>query len=158
MKQKESANVEPDVTSLLHSKSQLISPDDPLRRQANHSETKVLLSTNPKGKCIPFLSENSVSNSAYCRLHQLLADLPIHSFPHFSQLAGGAAAPPLPLGGWTLCSFPQLFHSSPQSFCLLSFHHQRMRFRCSCLPAMLISHSLIRSVSQMDRRRQRRKT
>lgn len=106
MKQKESANIEPDAVSLLHSESQLISPDDPLRRQANHSDTKVLLSTNPSGKCIPFLSENSVSNSAYCRLHQLLADLPIHSFPHFCSTGWWCRCPTTAFGQSDTMFFP----------------------------------------------------
>ena len=48
------ANLEPDTTSLIHSELYLISPLGPLRRQANHSEIKVLLNTNTSGKMYSF--------------------------------------------------------------------------------------------------------
>jgi len=79
------ANTESDTASLFLSELHLISPAGPLRRQAKQSEFTVLLNTNTSSKkySFPFLSGNSVFNSAHCKLHQFTAVLPIHSFPHF---------------------------------------------------------------------------
>lgn len=48
------ANLEPDAASLVHSELHLISLVVPLRRQANHWEIKVPLNTNMSGKTYSF--------------------------------------------------------------------------------------------------------
>lgn len=110
------------------------------------SRTRSYSIKTQQAKCIPFLSANSVSNSACCKLHQLIAVLPIHSFPHFC-LTGQQFCGPFFSSGHsdTMFSFlfPQLTHSSLWSlFVSLSFIINSLRFHCFCLPTMLISHSL----------------
>lgn len=97
-------------------------------------------------KCIPFLSENSVSNPACCKLHPLIAVLPFHSFPPFCLTGQWCCGPFFSFGHsdtkFSLL-FPRLIHSSLQSlFFSLPFIINSLRFHCFCLPTMLISHSL----------------
>lgn len=116
-------------------------------------------------KCIPFLSENSVSNPACCELHQLIAVLPFHSFPPFCLT-----------GQWCCDPFFSFGHSDTK-FSLLSPGSSTVLFRVFFSPSLSSSihwgfivfvfplcwsptryASLLWSISQMDHRRHGRKT
>lgn len=156
MKQKESANLEP------HSEPHLISPDDPLRRWVNHAETKVLFNTSTSGQmcafpfwklCFQFCVLQTTSahcSSPHSFISSLLLKWPMVLLPRHRLWAFGHCVPP---------SFPWLIHSSRQGlFVSPSFIINSLRFHCFCLPTMPISHSLLWPVSQMDHRREGRRT
>lgn len=95
-------NWEPHTASLIYSESHWIALVGPVRRQANHSEIKVLLNTNTNGKmysfpfwklCFQFWMLQTAS--AYC--------FSLHSFVSPSCFSD-AVAPCFPLGIRTLCS------------------------------------------------------
>lgn len=145
------ANLEADAASLTHSEShpilRLVHWED---RQTNQRLRSYSVQIQV-AKCIPFLSENSVSNSACCKLHQLIAVLPIYSFAHFCLAGQWCCGPFFSFGhSDTMFSllFRRLIHSSLQSlFVSLPFIINSLRFHCFCLPtnadlllSMLPSH------------------
>lgn len=116
-------NWEPHTASLIYSESHWIALVGPVRRQANHSEIKVLLNTNTNGKmysfpfwklCFQFWMLQTAS--AYC--------FSLHSFPHLASAMLWPLVFLWAFGHCVLSSASPSPHISLESFCLLPFHHQ----------------------------------